>query len=117
MTVITSMKLFEITDQAKKQMEKLLEKNPGKFAVSLSVLGGGCAGFKYEWGFVDSESDVKDGDHLEDWNTGRFVVDDTSMLYVAGTKIDWIEETFGSQFEISNPNSTSACGCGESFAV
>ena len=115
--IINSMNLFEITDAAKKQMETLLEKNPGKFAVSLSVLGGGCAGFKYEWGFIDSEADVKDGDHLEDWNSGRFVVEDTSMLYVAGTKIDWIEETFGSQFEISNPNSTSACGCGESFAV
>jgi len=38
-------------------------------------------------------------------------------LYVAGTKIDWIEETFGSQFSIVNPNSTSSCGCGESFGV
>ena len=111
------MSLFVITDSAKAQIEKLLHKNSGKYAVSLSVLGGGCAGFKYEWGFADTESDVSEGDHLEDWGTGRFVVDETSMLYVAGTKIDWVEETFGSQFEISNPNSTSACGCGESFAV
>ena len=117
MTVITSMKLFEITDAAKAQIEKLLEKNPGKYAVSLAVLGGGCAGFKYDWGFTDTKKDVNDGDHVEDWHTGRFVVDETSMLYVAGTRIDWIEETFGSQFEISNPNSTSACGCGESFGV
>ena len=111
------MKLFEITDKAKTQMEKLLAKNPDKYAVSLAVLGGGCAGFKYEWGFADTKESIGKDDHVEDWNTGRFVVDDTSMLYVAGTKIDWIEETFGSQFEISNPNSTSACGCGESFAV
>ena len=39
------------------------------------------------------------------------------MLYVAGTQIDWKEEVFGSQFEISNPNATSGCGCGESFGV
>ena len=39
------MKPFEITDEAKNQIEKLLEKNPGKYAVSLAVLGGGCAGF------------------------------------------------------------------------
>ena len=110
-------KLFEITDEAKNQIEKLLEKNPSKYAVSLAVLGGGCAGFKYEWGFANTEDEVKDGDHLEDWHTGKFVVDETSMLYVAGTKIDWIEETFGSQFEISNPNSSSSCGCGESFKV
>ena len=111
------MPLFKITDSAKNQIERLLEKNPGKYAVSLAVLGGGCAGFKYEWGFTDTKDNVADGDHVEDWGTGRFVVDETSMLYVAGTQIDWIEETFGSQFEITNPNSTSACGCGESFGI
>ena len=56
-------------------------------------------------------------DVVEDWGTGKFVVDDQSMLYVAGTQIDWKEEVFGSQFEITNPNATSGCGCGESFGV
>ena len=111
------MKWFDITDPAKNQMEKLLEKHPGNYAVSLSVLGGGCAGFKYDWGFVKNKEDVGKDDEIVDWGTGRFVVDETSMLYVAGTKIDWIEETFGSQFEIENPNSTSSCGCRESFGV
>lgn len=111
------MALFEITEEAKQQIEKLLRKNPDKYAVSLAVLGGGCAGFKYDWGFADTKESVADGDHVEDWHTGRFVVDETSMMYVIGTKIDWVEETFGSQFEISNPNSTASCGCGESFGV
>jgi iron-sulfur cluster assembly accessory protein len=44
-------------------------------------------------------------------------VDETSMMYIIGTKIDFVEETFGSQFEISNPNSKASCGCGESFGV
>ena len=111
------MKWFEITDEAKNQMEKLLQAHPDKYAVSLKVVGGGCAGFKYEWGFIDKKEDVHPDDHTEDWNTGRFVVDDASMLYVAGTKIDWKEEVFGSQFEITNPNASSGCGCGESFGV
>ena len=111
------MKLFDITDEAKTQMEGLLSKNPGKYAVSLMVKGGGCAGFKYDWGFIDSADKVGADDITEDWGTGRFVVDDASMLYIAGTKIDWKEEVFGSQFEIVNPNSSSSCGCGESFGV
>ena len=110
------MKLFNITDKAKNQMEGLLSKNPGKYAVSLSVLGGGCAGFKYDWGFTNKDAIGKD-DILEDWGTGRFVVDESSLLYVTGTQIDYKEEVFGSQFEISNPNSKSSCGCGDSFAV
>ena len=50
------MKWFEITDTAKAQMEGLLSKNPDKYAISLAVKGGGCAGFKYEWGFTDKNS-------------------------------------------------------------
>ncbi len=121
--IITSMegyenyKWFDITDEAKHQMEKLLSKNPDKYAISLIVEGGGCAGFKYKWGFIDSKDQVSPDDHTEDWHTGRFVVDEASMMYVAGTKIDWKEEVFGSQFEITNPNASSGCGCGESFGV
>ncbi len=110
-------KWFDITDGAKNQIDKLLQKNPEKYAVSLAVNGGGCAGFKYEWGFVDKQEDISKDDHVEDWQTGKFVVDETSMLYVAGTKIDWKEEVFGAQFEITNPNASSGCGCGESFGV
>ena len=60
------MKWFDITDPAKAQMEKLLSKNPDKYAVSLAVNGGGCAGFKYEWGFIDKADDVKEGDEMTD---------------------------------------------------
>ena len=111
------MKWFDITDPAKAQMEKLLSKQPEKYAVSLAVIGGGCAGFKYDWSFIDKKEDIGKDDEIVDWGTGRFVVDETSMMYIAGTKIDWVEETFGSQFEIINPNAQSGCGCGESFGV
>ncbi len=111
------MEWFELTESAKRQMSNLLAKNPGRYAVSLSVLGGGCAGFKYDWGFVDTAEQVNKDDVMIEWADGRFVVDSTSMLYVAGTKVDWREEVFGSQFEISNPNATGGCGCGESFSA
>ena len=111
------MAVFTVTDEAKNQMTKMLEKNPGNYAVGLAVLGGGCAGFKYRWGFIDKKEDVGTDDHTEDWHTGKFVVDEASMMYVAGTKIDWKEEVFGSQFEVTNPNASSGCGCGESFGV
>jgi iron-sulfur cluster insertion protein len=111
------MEWFELTESAKRQMSNLLVKNPGRYAVSLAVLGGGCAGFKYDWGFVDSAEQVNKDDVMIEWADGRFVVDSTSMLYVAGTKIDWREEVFGSQFEITNPNATGGCGCGESFSA
>ena len=99
------------------QIEKLLTDNPGNFAVSLSVKGGGCAGFKYQWGFAKTKDDVEKADHIVEWENGRFTVDATSLLYVMGTTIDYKQEVFGSQFEVINPNATSSCGCGESFGV
>jgi iron-sulfur cluster assembly accessory protein len=111
------MQLFELTESAKKQMSNLLEKNTGKYAVSLSVQGGGCAGYKYDWGFADTIDTIGQGDVVVNWENGNFVVDEVSLVYVAGTKIDWKEEVFGSQFEISNPNAKGGCGCGESFSV
>ena len=74
------MSLFEITDEAKNQISKLLEKNPGKYAVSLEVNGGGCAGLKYDWKFIDNKEDVGKDDYTEEWDTGKFVVDETSIL-------------------------------------
>jgi len=106
-----------LTESAKLQMEKLMQKHPEKYAVRLSVLGGGCAGFKYDWGWFNTAEDVDPADHKVEWDNGRFVVDSMSMLYVIGTKIDWKEEVFGSQFEIINPNAQSGCGCGESFGI
>ena len=111
------MKPFDITTTAKTQIEKLLTDNPGNFAVSLSVKGGGCAGFKYQWGFAKTKDDVAKADHTVEWENGRFTVDATSLLYVMGTTIDYKQEVFGSQFEVINPNATSSCGCGESFGV
>ena len=111
------MKPFDITTNAKTQIEKLLTDNPGNFAVSLSVKGGGCAGFKYQWGFAKTKDDVEKDDHIVEWDNGRFTVDATSLLYVMGTTIDYKQEVFGSQFEVVNPNATSSCGCGESFGV
>ena len=111
------MELFELTESARKQIGNLLTRNPGKYAVSLAVLGGGCAGFKYDWSFADSAEQIQKDDVVVEWQGGRFVVDSMSVMYVAGTRVDWKEEVFGAQFEITNPKATGGCGCGESFSV
>ena len=51
------MKWFDITDEAKHQMTKMMEKHPGNYAISLAVKGGGCAGFKYDWGFIKNKDE------------------------------------------------------------
>lgn len=109
------MSLFSLTESAIKQMSNLIDENQVD-AVRLEVQGGGCAGFKYNWGFT-SITDIADNDEVVDLPNGKFVVDSSSSLFVAGTTIDYVKEVWGSSFQIKNPNATSSCGCGESFGV
>ena len=109
------MSLVNVTESAKEQMLKLCQEN-NTDAVHLSVKGGGCSGFKYEWGFVN-EDKIEQGDEVIDLGGAKFVVDSVSVMYVAGTEVDYVREVFGSHFNIKNPTATASCGCGESFAV
>ena len=113
--VNNTMSLFTLTDNAKEQISHLCQEHD-THAVRLSVKGGGCAGFQYEWGFANKDQ-IEKTDEVTAVDKGNFVVDSMSVMYVAGTEIDYVREAFGSQFVIRNPNATSSCGCGESFSV
>lgn len=108
--------MISITDSAKNQIKELCRSN-NKWAVKLSVKGGGCAGFTYDWSFLESENDINADDEIFDLESTKFVVDGMSLMYVLGTKLDYKNEIFGSNFVFENPNATSSCGCGTSFAV
>jgi iron-sulfur cluster assembly accessory protein len=102
--------MIKLTDNAIDRLSYLAEKNKSKY-VRLSVKGGGCAGFEYEWSF--DNNDTRDDMVLKD----ILVVDRCFELYLMGTELDWKEDTFKSEFVITNPMAKSSCGCGESFAV
>jgi len=104
------MDIVNLTDSAKEQMNKMLVEH-GKKAVRLALLGGGCAGFKYDWSLDDEVSDDDEKINLEE---GYFLVDPMSVMYLLGSTINYKKEVFGSYFEVNNPASTSSCGCGES---
>jgi len=101
--------MISVTDSAKEYLTGMLEKNGKKYAY-LSVLGGGCSGFQYDWGMTD---DAEAGPLIED----ILVVDKTAELFVIGCTIDWVNEFGGAYLKVVNPNATAQCGCGESFAV
>ena len=83
-----------------------------KFRVSVS--GGGCSGFQYGFGFDDkTEAD----ELVVERDGAKMVVDSMSLMYLAGSEVDFIENVGGSYFVINNPNATSSCGCGSSFGI
>jgi iron-sulfur cluster insertion protein len=89
------------------------EKSPGA-RLRVTVSGGGCSGFQYGFSLDDK---VGDDDIVIEAGDGAAVIDSVSLLYLAGSEIDFVEELVGSYFTIRNPNATSMCGCGNSFGV
>jgi iron-sulfur cluster assembly accessory protein len=87
----------------------------GKPAIlRLSVEGGGCSGFQYQFGLAEAP----DADDLVSETDGvRLVVDPVSLDLVAGCIVDFVESLGGAAFRVENPNATAGCGCGSSFAV
>ena len=109
------MNQLNFTDAAAEKINSLLqeEDNPDQ-ALRVFIQGGGCSGFSY--GFKFEETIEEDDTTVE--NLGVIlVVDPMSMQYLFGAEIDYVEELMSSQFVIRNPNATTTCGCGSSFAA
>jgi iron-sulfur cluster insertion protein len=94
--------------------ELFAEENNPNIKLRVFVQGGGCSGFQY--GFTFDEEQAED-----DWDFGagtvRVLVDSMSMQYLQGANIDYQESLQGASFVINNPQATTTCGCGSSFAV
>ena len=87
----------------------------GKPAIlRLSVEGGGCSGFQYQFTLADL-AEPDDSVTLTDGVT--LLVDPVSLDLVAGCTVDFVESLGGAAFRVENPNATAGCGCGSSFSV
>ena len=93
----------------------LIAAKQGKPAIlRLSVEGGGCSGFQYQFDLAEG----LDADDLVTETDGvQLVVDPVSLELVAGCTVDFVESLGGAAFRVENPNATAGCGCGSSFAV
>lgn len=107
--------MIEITDSAMTKISEILaEENNPKVKLRTFVQGGGCSGFSY--GFTLDQEQNEDDFLIERAGT-TILVDSMSMQYLQGAIIDYKDELMGASFVINNPNATTTCGCGSSFAV
>ncbi|SEK51237.1 Iron-sulfur cluster assembly accessory protein [Roseovarius azorensis] len=82
-------------------------------ALRVAVEGGGCSGFQYD---IRLDQPTEDDLILEGAGQ-KVVVDSVSLPFLSGATIDFSEELIGARFVIENPNASSSCGCGTSFAM
>jgi len=104
-----------LTERAAKRISTILEKEPEGTALRISVAGGGCSGFQYEYNLVQ-ESPAQD-DLVLTGGDATVLIDQMSLEFMGGAEIDFVDDLIGQAFKISNPNAVAACGCGTSFTV
>ncbi len=91
----------------------LEQRNIPGYALRVFVSGGGCSGLQYGMAF---EATPRDFDAVVEPEDGvRLIVDPTSLMYLEGATIDYVDSLMGGGFRIDNPNAVSTCGCGHSF--
>tara|TARA_B100000700_G_C14641345_1_gene667517 strand:- start:71 stop:388 length:318 start_codon:yes stop_codon:yes gene_type:complete len=103
-------KKLEFTEQAIKQIEKIILENKPKKYFRISVKGGGCSGFKYNFDFDDK---IEKNDVI----FNKTIIDEDSLKIINGSTVDFKKELIGDTFVITNPKASSSCGCGLSFSV
>jgi len=105
----TKQSLINITSEALKRLKSLInDAEEDVKAIKLGVKNGGCAGMAYT--IIDSEESIK----IEGIN---IIIDNSAILFLLGTELDYEETKLNSGFVFNNPNQTDACGCGESVTL
>jgi len=108
------MTVCTVTEAAKSHINNICSTR-GCYAVSLSLKGGGCAGFEYMWGTIEQDA-VGEDDTVISTGKGNLVIDSFSKPFLEGTEIDYVTEMLSSKMTVNNPNVESACGCGVSIS-
>lgn len=102
------------TDSALKRVAAILAKDKDNTALRISVEGGGCSGFSYQFDLVN---EVNDDDLILEGHNGKILIDEMSLIYMGGSQIDFVDDLMGQSFQVNNPNAVASCGCGTSFSV
>ncbi len=105
-----------VSEKAKERILELkeVEKRLPEENIRVSVKGGGCSGLMYDLGF---DANLTDTDQVFEDNGVKIVVDRKSLLYLAGTTLEFTDGLNGKGFQFVNPNASRTCGCGESFSI
>lgn len=104
-----------LTDGAAIQLKLIREQEniPSDYVLRVGVKGGGCSGFSYILGFDQTQ----ENDEIFEVNGIQVALNKAHAIYLLGMEVDFVQGLDNRGFTFNNPNATSTCGCGTSFAA
>lgn len=109
--------MIKVSDHAKEKAIQLMTEDgfqPFEDFIRVGVKSGGCSGLEYVLKF---DKEKTDADQIFEDNGIKIIVDKKSILYLAGTTLEYSGGLNGKGFVFNNPNASRTCGCGESFSL
>jgi len=109
--------MIKVSDHAKEKAIQLMTEDgfkPFEDFIRVGVKSGGCSGLEYVLKFDNEKTDA---DQIFEDNGIKIIVDKKSILYLAGTTLEYSGGLNGKGFIFNNPNANRTCGCGESFSL
>lgn len=103
-----------LTETAANRVRTFLDNRGKGIGLRLGVKTSGCSGLAYVLEFVDV---LNEDDNVFEQHGVKIIVDEKSLVYLAGTELDYVKEGLNEGFKYTNPNVKNECGCGESFNV
>jgi len=105
---------FTFTESAAKQIKNQLAKRGSGLALRIGVKMSGCTGYSYTYDYAD---EILADDQVFEAYDAKVVLDNESIKYIDGSKLDFVTEGLKQTFKVENPKVTAMCGCGESFSI
>ena len=105
---------FTVSESAARQIGRIVKAEPDGTMLRLSVTGGGCSGFRYNYLLDDAPGA---DDQVFEKDGVKVVVDEMSLDFLGGAQLDYVVDLIGASFQVKNPNATASCGCGTSFSI
>ncbi|WP_027375887.1 HesB/IscA family protein [Kaistella palustris] len=109
--------MIKVSDHAKDKAIQLMTEDgfkPFEDFIRVGVKSGGCSGLEYVLKFDNQKTDA---DQVFEDNGIKIIIDKKSILYLAGTVLEYSGGLNGKGFVFNNPNANRTCGCGESFSL
>ena len=103
-----------VSDAAADRIKEILSSETEGTMFRMSVSGGGCSGFQYNFEIVH---DQNEDDMAIEKKGITVLVDSISQMYLVDSELDFSDDLIGAAFKVNNPNATASCGCGTSFSI
>jgi len=107
--------VVSLTEAAAARARTLIASAGGPVAgLRVGVRNGGCAGMSYT---LDLAPDIRPGDEVIEDQGVKILIAPKDVMFLLGTRLDFVVNKLQASFTFQNPNQTGACGCGESVSI